>query len=538
MPRAGLPALLLLAALLPALAGAARAQEAVAEPTIGLAAPPASFDPHYQAHAPSFALQRHVFEPLLDWSPEGALLPSLARDWAPLPDGSGWAFQLDPAARFHDGSPVTAADVAASLQRARSLPNSPSPLTPFFRDIRAVEVVDERTLWLRTDGPVPLLPTNMTTLLVIPARLAGATTAAFNDGSAALGSGAWRLAGFRPGEGAVFEAAPGWWQPAAHPSAAEHPAWPRLTLRAIPGDAARVAALLAGDVALIEAVPPRDAALLAARDDVALARAPSPRLIYLALDQRAAVPDGLREADGTLPARNPLADVRVRRALSLAIDRGLLVAQVMQGEASATGQLLPDDSVSADPGLPPPAPDRAAARRLLAEAGWPRGFRLTLAGPQDRFVNDAETLQAVAQMWGQIGVATEVQAMPTAAWLPRFVQGRFAVSLSGWLGLSGEPQSYLTAMLASRDRARGRGSFNPGGYANPALDALIDRAVETAASAPRQALWREAVRLAVVQDAAILPLLHGVNLWAMRRGLAFPARRDGLTIGTALRPAP
>ncbi|WP_165694231.1 ABC transporter substrate-binding protein [Teichococcus deserti] len=499
---------------------------------IGLAAPPTSFDPHYQTHAPSYALQRHVFEPMLDWSPDGALLPLLARDWAPLPGGDGWEFHLDPAARFQDGSPVTAGDVAASLQRARTLPNSPSPLTPFFRDIRAVEVVDARTLRLRSEGPVPLLPTSMTTLLVVPARLATAGTAAFNDGSAAIGSGAWRLARFRPGEGAELTADPGWWRPAA-----EHPAWRRLGVAAIPQDAARVAALLAGDVALIEAVPPRDVAVLEARDDVALARAASPRLIYIALDQREAVPEGLLLPDGTPPARNPLADMRVRRALSLAIDRGALVGQVMQGQASATGQLLPADSVSADPDLPPPALDRAEARRLLAEAGVPRGFRMVLAGPQDRFVNDAETLQAVAQMWRQVGVVAEVQVMPNAAWLPRFVQGRFGASLSGWLGLSGEPQSYLTAMLASRDHARGRGSFNPGGYASPALDALIDRAVETPGSAPRQALWRQAVRLAVVEDAALLPLLHGVNIWAMRRGLAYPARRDGLTLGTGLRPA-
>ncbi|WP_159993353.1 ABC transporter substrate-binding protein [Roseomonas sp. 18066] len=522
-------AILLLAA---ALSAPAMAQPA-AGPTIGLAAPPTSFDPHYQTHAPSFALQRHVFETMLDWSPEGALLPLLAREWAPLETGHGWEFRLDPAARFQDGSPVTAEDVAASLQRARTLPNSPSPLTPFFRDIRAVEIVDARTLRLTTDGAVPLLPTNMTTLMVIPARLAAAATGAFNDGSAAIGSGAWRLARFRPGEGAVLQADPGWWRPAA-----EHPAWPQLSLRAIPQDAARVAALLAGDVALIEAVPPRDFSVLDARDDVALARAQSPRLIYIALDQRDAVPDGVLDADGAPPPRNPLADVRVRRALSLAIDRDALVAQVMQGEARATGQLLPADSVSADASLPPPALDRPEARRLLAEAGWPRGFRLTLTGPQDRYVNDVETLQAVAQMWGQVGVATEVQTMPNAAWLPRFVQGRFAASLSGWLGLSGEPQSYLTAMLASRDRARGRGSFNPGGYANPALDALIDRAVETPGSDARQALWRQAVRLAVVDDAALLPLLHGVNAWAMRRGLAFAARRDGLTIGTGLRPAP
>ncbi|EFH09231.1 ABC transporter substrate-binding protein, partial [Teichococcus cervicalis] len=197
------PALLPLAALL---ALALARPGGAAELRLGLAAPPTTADPHFHADAANFALHRHVYEALLQWTPDGRLRPMLAQGWAPLPGGDGWEIRLDPAARFADGAPVTAEDVAASLHRAATIPNSPGRYTPFLLGLDRVEVAGPGRLLLRTHGPGPLLPNGLTTLLVVPQRIAAtAGPAAFNSGAAALGSGPFRLRQYRQGEGAALE---------------------------------------------------------------------------------------------------------------------------------------------------------------------------------------------------------------------------------------------------------------------------------------------------------------------------------------------
>ncbi|MGX9961674.1 ABC transporter substrate-binding protein [Roseomonas sp. F4] len=502
--------------------------------TIGLSGSPTSFDPHFHAHAPSLAQHRQVFEPLVARRADLALEPILARSWTPLPSGDGWDFQIDPEARFQDGTPVTASDAAASLERAATIPNSPGRWTPFLAEVAGVEVVDMRRLRIRTNGPAPLLPGSLPTILIVPERIArSATTADFNAGGAAIGSGPYRLDSLRLGERLTLTRDAGWWQGSRMPAQP----WARLDIRVLTQDAARVAALLSGAVEAIEAVPPRDAGLIAADNRFHLARSPSARLVYLAPSQAAAAP-GLTDARGAVPPHNPLRDIRVRHALSLAINRDALVAQVMQGEAVAAGQFLPLGQPAVVPDLLPDLHRPEEAQRLLAEAGWPDGFRLVLTGPNDRLPNDERILQAVAQMWERVGIRTDVQVMPAAAFFPRFVRGEFGLGLNSWSGTSGEPNTFLVALLGARDPQRGRGTMNPTGYANPRLDALIDRAMATADAPARHATWAEATRLAFVEDRAILPLLHLVNIWGMRRGLDYEARADELTMAMGFRPAP
>lgn len=232
--------------------------------------------------------------------------------------------------------------------------------------------------------------------------------------------------------------------------------------------------------------------------------------------------------------RNPLKDVRVRRALSLAVNRAGIVAQVMEGQAVATGQLLAPDLPSALPGLLPDAFDPGGAKRLLAEAGWGGGFSLRLAGPNDRLANDERILQAIAPMWGRIGVRVAVDAMPSSVYLGRFAAGTFSAALGSWGTALGEPNTHFTALLATRDAARGRGSLNPTGYGSPRVDALTDQALATPDPDARHALWREATRLALIEDAALLPLHRQVNIWAMRQGLTYEPRADELTDITEL----
>ena len=506
---------------------------AAREVAIGLAAPPTSFDPHYHAHVPSLGLQLHVFEPLVFRDAELHLVPALAREWHPLADGTGWEFRLDPAARFSDGASVTAADVAATFARLPNVPNSPGRVTHYAAGVTAVEAAGPQVVRLRTAGPTPLVPENLTALMIVPERIARrAATADFAAGRAAIGSGPFRLREYVAGERVVVERNDAWWRRGPAPS------WARVVFRVIANDAARVAALRAGDVQLIEAVPVHDAASLAGDPAVALARAPSLRLIYLALDVARVPSPGVSDADGRrLAARNPLADRRVRRALSLAIDREAIVGRLMEGQAVATGQLQPAGLGVADPALRPDPYDPGMARRLLAEAGWGGGFGLTLAGPNDRYVNDERILQAVAQYWERVGVRTRVEALPSAVFFSRSAAGAYSAQLTGWLTNSAEPANMVAALLLTPGRAPGWGVANRSGYSSAELEAIYARVTAEPLRDQRLRDWHALVRIAMA-DAPVLPLHHQVNIWATRRGLIYTPRPDEFTLATELRPAP
>ncbi len=518
------------AALAAALPAVALAQPAGREVTIGLGAPPTSFDPHFFTHSPSFMVQQHVFEPLVWRDERSRTIPALADRWEILPDGAGWDFHLSPAARFSDGTPVTPADVAATIARLPDVPNSPGRLTIYTSQIRAVETAGPHTVRLLTNGPAPLLPQDIPPVMIIPARIArDATTQDFNAGRAAVGSGRYRLVQYTQGERVVLERNPAW--------RGEASPFSRVTFRVIANDSARVAALRAGDVQLIEIVPPRDVAQLERDPNVAVWGAPGTRLIYISLDLSRDAAPGLADLEGRPLERNPLKDVRVRRALSLAIDREAIARNIMEGQAAPAGQMQAIGLGVADPALRADPFDPARARALLAEAGWGGGFRISLAGPNDRYVNDERVLQAIAQYWERVGVRVRVDAIPSNVFFPRSAQRAYAVSMTGWQSSSYEPSNIFAPLLLTPDRSRGWGTVNRHLYSNPRVDALYERAVVSMDAEERAGLWREGMRLAMA-DAPYLPIHHQMNIWATRRGLTYAPRSDEYTLVTSLGIAP
>lgn len=488
-----------------------------------------SMDPHFHNLTPNSALTHHIFDRLLDPDADLRPQPALALSYSAISD-TVWEFRLRPGVRFHDGRPFTADDVAFTFERVPNVPNSPSSYAFFTRPVRQVVVVDAHTLRLETNGPAPLIPALMQGFSIIGrAQGEGMSTADYNSGRAAIGTGPYRFTSYTAGDRAVMTRNEEWW--------GARPAWARVTYRFIGNDSARLAALQAGDVDLIDQVPTRDVADIQRNPRLTVVTKPGVRNIYLHLDfARDATPHATDNQGRPLPA-NPLRDLRVRQALSLAINRAGIVQQIMDGHATPSGQLLPAGSVGHDPELRPDPHDPDRARALLAEAGFPQGFQITLHGPNDRYVNDAQILQAIAQMWARIGVRTRVEAMPSASYFSRSARDEFSVGLLGWGTGTGEPDSPLANLLASENRARGRGASNRSRYANPAFDAVLDRALATLDMPAREALYREATGIAI-RDLAIIPLHHQVNIWALRRGLAFEGRSDERTMALGLRPLP
>ncbi len=508
MPRAAR-----LLACLALLATPATAQEI----RLGVELFPNSLDPHWHNFGGNKGFAAHLYEPLIALDAQQRPVAALATAWAAT-DATTWRLTLRPGVTFHDGAPLTAADVAHTLARAADVPGSPSSFAVYLRQITAVETPDATTVILRTAAPFPLMPVYLSQVPII--RATGASTADFDSGRAAIGTGPFRLTGFARGDQVTMARNAAYWGPASP--------WARATLRNMAQPATRVAALLAGDLDAIDAAPPQDLPRLAADPRLRVSTLVAPAVAGFHLDMTERAPPGITAADGAPLPRNPLLDHRVREALSIAIQRDAIVDRVMGGQARIAGQFMPPRAYGHAPGLAPPAFDPARARALLAEAGYPQGFRLVIHCQNNRFVNDEQICQAVAQMLTRAGVRTNVEAMPHVMHVARSRNREFSVWTGLWNVETGEPTSPLVTLLGSVEEARGRGQFNRGRYANPAFDSLLDQALAELDDAARERLLVQATEIAF-RDVALIPLHHQMHLWAHRAGRRHAPRLDGYT---------
>jgi peptide/nickel transport system substrate-binding protein len=497
--------------------------------TIGIGGSVTSLDPHFYNAAPNNSLSMHIFDRLVERDAQTRLVPGLALSWTPVSE-TVWEFKLRPGVKWHDGRDFTAEDVAFTIERAPNVPNSPGGFGGFVRTIRRTEVVDPLTVRFHTAAASPLLPTDLASVAVVSKHAGqGASTEDYNSGKAAIGTGPYKLASYAPGDRTELVRNDAWFGP-------KQP-WSRVSYRFIGNDSARTAALLAGDVDLIDQVPTSDLARLRRDNRVTLAEVQGVRVIYLVPDRsrEGNVPFVTDNAGQPLP-KNPFNDLRVRRALSLAINREALCRQVMEGTAAPTGQWLPPGTYSYNPEVKPDAFNPDQAKALLAEAGYPQGFKLTLHGPNDRYPNDARTIQAVAQMWQRIGVQTQVDALPWTTFSVRNNRQEFAIRLVGWGSVTGEASYTLVNITATYDPAKRLGANNNGRYSNPELDALTERATSTLDEKERERLLQQGVKMAM-DDLAFIPLFQLVNIWALKRGLAYDARADERTVAQGATPA-
>jgi peptide/nickel transport system substrate-binding protein len=491
---------------------------------IGLAAPPTTLDPHLESTLPNNALAAHLFDSLVVNDAQLTSMPGLAASWRVL-DDTHWRFTLREGVVFSDGTPLTVDDIVASFERAATIPSTVSFRT-YTRSIKSVTPEGGSGLIIETIAPDPLLPNSVSRIRIISAKAARAPSSDFDNGKVTLGTGPFVLKDYVPGNRvALVRNARYWGTP---------PPWTEVILQIVTDKAARVAALLAGNVDLIEQMPYQGIARLANDPRFHVIRAPSTRLVYLGMDQFRAVSPFVRDRAGKPLPGNPLKDRRVRRALSLAIDRQSLVAKVMEGNAAVASQFLPQGAPGTSPAIEPVPHDPTGAKALLAEAGYPDGFQLTLHGPNDRYVNDAKIVQAVAQMLTRVGVVTQVHVMPWSMYLAK--QGEFSLFLASWGANTGETSNPMLAIVATPDKSAGMGVANAGRYSNPDVDRLLLRAKQTLDDTTRNMLLAEASTL-VFNDHAILPLHHEMVILGARTGIDYTPRADQATLALGVRPA-
>lgn len=510
-----------------ALPAAAVAKER--EVSIGLQAAITSMDPHYHNLSPNNSMMLHMFEPLIKRDANQKLVPGLATSWKAVDDLT-WEFKLRKNVRFHDGSPFSADDVVFTLKRVPNVPNSPSSFATFTKPIVDVKVVDPHTIVFKTATPHVLLPSDLASVMIV-SKLHGekATTEDYNSGKAAIGTGPYKFAEYVPNQRVVLKANYGYW-------GGEEP-WDKVTFKILTNAAARVAALLSGDVQMIETVPTADIGKLASDKRFALVDKVSNRVIYVHLNQRSdtAAPF-ITGKDGKPLAKNPLKDPRVRKALSIAINRDAIADRVMEKRAVPAGQLLPDFFFGTSKKLKPAKYDPEGAKKLLAEAGYPSGFAMTIHGTNNRYINDDKVAQAIAQFYSRIGIDAKVETMPASVYFTRATKGDFSYMQLGWGTESGEQGSSLRSLLATYDAAKGMGVTNRARYSNPELDALITQAMSTIDDKKREGLIQKAAELAM-GDTALIPIHYEVSTWATAKGFAYQARTDQYTLATGLKPA-
>jgi len=484
---------------------------------------PQTADPHSQNEGFTNLFSQSVHDSLVMRDNTLQLVPGLAVSWQQV-NATTWRFNLRRGVKFHDGSPFTADDVVFSFERAQH-PNS--QLRQYAAPVGRPRRIDDYTVEFVQDKPNPITLEHATTIYIMsrawavknkverPLDFKGKeeTFASRN----ANGTGAWTLVSREPGVKTVLRRNAGWW------GAGEGRAPGNVTevvYTQVSADATRTAALLSGQIDFVLDPPPQDLARLEANRETKVVRGPENRIVFLGFDQSR---DELLYSN--VKGRNPFKDARVRRAVYQAIDIEALRTRTMRGSALPTGGMTPS-TLPSSPEIEQRLPhDPAKAKQLLAEAGYPNGFEVTLDCPNNRYVNDEEICIAVAAMLTRVGIATKVTAMPRATYFPKLEKHDTSFFMLGWGGAITDAQTTLSPVLRSPDEKTGNGGFNYGRYLNPRLDALIDTAAaEMNPDRRRQVVW-DALKEHNAQVHHV-PLHRQMIPWAMRSNVTVAHRAD------------
>ncbi|NIX78325.1 ABC transporter substrate-binding protein [Microvirga terricola] len=476
-----------------------------------------TLDPY--AHTESFttSMLHHVFDPLVRRGRNLELEPALATSWKTIKPDT-WRFELRRNVKFHNGDPFTADDVVASLTRlldpsARARGN--------IATVLRAEKVNDFTVDIVTNGPYPLLLNDLAGVYIMdkkwmeangalkPGNIAtGVTTAASTQ---AVGTGPFKVESYKPDAGTTFVVNPDWWDKPQHNLT-------RIEFKPVKSDATRVAALLSGELDMIAPAPLQDLQRIGAAPGFKVIEEPSLRLIMLSLNFR---PE-LKAMPGQ---KNPMLDLKVRQAMWHAVDFEAIKKRVMRDKSRNTGTLVapPVPGYSKDNDQPF-GYDADKAKKLLAEAGLPNGFKTKLNCPNDRYINDEQICVAIASMWTKVGIQTELQTESRATYFPRQDRGEFDVSMLGWATLPPmDGFSALSSLLT--EQKEGYGGSNSSTFTNPQIEDLTRKSAVELDEPKRRAMVEGALKVA--KDAvAYIPIHQQPVAWAVRDGVDVPQFPD------------
>ena len=482
-----------------------------------------SLDPYTLRETTTIAHHAHIYEGLVARDKELKIVPALAESWE-TPEPTRWRFHLRHNVKFHNGDPFTADDVVFSADRVRAKGSNFTTVVP--SDAKVVKI-DDYTVDVILASPNPILITQWDGWYIMDKKwceennaVAPTPASATSPSYASLhenGTGPFLIESHQPGVKTVFKAFAGWWRKPEHNLK-------EIVFTPIASDSTRVAALLSGEVDVIEPVPIQDIARVNASANATVMTGPELRTIFLGMDQTR---DELLYS--SVKGKNPFKDVRVREAFYKAIDVDLIKSRVMRGLSTPSDLMIAPQLFALSKDFVRPKADPDAAKKLLTEAGYPDGFEVTMDCPNDRYVNDAAICQAVVGMLARIGVKVDLLAQPKQQYFAKVLKpGGYQTSfyLLGWTPATMDSQNVMNDIMGCRDDPKSsRGEANLGGYCNKKFDALADQVLLETDTAKRDQLIKQAFEIAN-KDYAYIPLHQQALAWGVSKKVKLTQRAD------------
>jgi peptide/nickel transport system substrate-binding protein len=482
-----------------------------------------SLDPYTLNESTTHGHLGNVYEGLIARDKDLKIIPALAESWE-TPEPTRWRFHLRKGVKFHNGDPFTADDVVFSADRVRAKGSDLLSYIP--ADAKAVKV-DDYTVDFVLSSPNPILHALWHTWYIMDKKWAEANNvveptpvAATSPSYASLhtnGTGAFTIESHQPGVKTVFKANPNWWRKPEHNIK-------EIIFTSIGSDATRVAALLSGEVDIIEPVPVQDISRVDSSPNAQVLKGSEIRTIFLGMDQTR---DELLYS--TVKGKNPFKDVRVREALFKAIDVELIKTRVMRGLSTPSALMIAPQLYPLSKDFTRPKLDPDGAKKLLTEAGYPDGFEVTMDCPNDRYVNDAAICQAVVGMLARIGIKVTLLAQPKAQYFAKVLKpGGYQTSffLLGWTPGTLDSHNVLFDIMGCRDDPKSsRGEANLGGYSNKKLDELADQVLQESDATKRDLLIKQAYEVGA-KDFGYIPLHQQALAWGVSKKVKLSQRAD------------
>ncbi|MCX7560656.1 ABC transporter substrate-binding protein [Sulfitobacter sp. F26204] len=475
--------------------------------TIGLTSDPSHLYPLAGEELSSNIMYYHLYDPLVKRGGDLSFGPGLAESWENVDDVT-WRFKLRPGVTFHNGNAFTAADVVYTVNKARE-----SIRPDLVANIAEISAVDDLTVEIKTPKPYAVLPNDLAELLILDEEYTTATGDEQMD-LKPMGTGPYMLDEWIKEEKLTLSSFDDYW---AGPAKIKN-----VTFRPITNPATRTAALLTGEVDVIQDLAVRDVDRVKRDDTFNVITRPSLLNVVLAMD--------MREDSPTIEGKNPMTDQRVRQAIAQAVDVDAINKIVMNGLATPSDQYVPSSHIGYVDGMSfrdmYPL-DLEKAKSLMADAGYPEGFTMTLDATNNRYVNDAQIAQALASMLAKIGVTLELNIMPKSNFWGyiRVPTENSSFIMSGWDVPAGDAGSMYGALFYTRDVKDGYGQVNRGSYSNPEMDALVDKADATPSIEKRDEYLQEATKILMV-DIPMIPVHYEQDIYAARKGVTLEPRVD------------
>ncbi len=471
-----------------------------------------TLDPHSQNHATTNSILQHTYEGLTRYTKDYKVEPCLATSWKQMSD-TQWRFNLRKGVKFHDGAPFTADDVVFSFGRIQQKQGT---MQIYVTGVKEIQKIDDYTVDFILTGPVPILLRN-----IVDFRIMSKSWSEKNNSQNVQdyakkqeifasrntnGTGPYIIKSWEPDKQIVFTQHKGWWGKLDGNVT-------DVVYSPIKSDATRVAALLSGDVDLVTDLPVQDVDRLRKDPKLKVLDGHEVRTIFIGMDQHN---DELKYSN--VKGKNPFKDVRVRRALNMAVDREAIKRVVMRGMSIPAGIMVA-------PGVHGHSKDidivqkydPAGAKKLLAEAGYPDGLEFTLDCPNNRYVNDERICQALVGMWAKAGIRARLNAMPFANFIPKILNFDSSAYMLGW-GVATFDALYTLQSLVRTKTTGADGNFNLGRISDPKLDNTIDAIKIATDPVARDALLREGL-VKTRDEAYYVPLHHQLRPWAMKKNV-------------------